>query len=69
MNRGRVYLDDTPKAPFELFQAGVNDNSANFNSSIKSILHFGCTNTIFAGYMFTMLSHKNVRLDYSGIHF
>lgn len=38
MNRGRVYLDDTPKAPFELFQSGVNDNSANFNSSIKSII-------------------------------
>ena len=35
MNRGRVYLDNTPKAPFELFQGGVNDNSVNFNSSIK----------------------------------
>ena len=38
MNRGRVYLDNTPKAPFELFQGGVNDNSVNFNGSIKSIL-------------------------------
>ena len=37
MNRGRVYLDNTPKAPFELFQGGINDNVTNFNESIKSI--------------------------------
>lgn len=38
MNRGRVYLDDTPKAPFELFQSGANDKHVGFDNSIKSIL-------------------------------
>jgi hypothetical protein len=47
MNRGRVYLDNTPKVPFELFQASVNDNSVNFNGSIKSILSDSKLSDIF----------------------
>lgn len=38
MNKsGRVYLDNTPKAAFELFQSGHNENQVNFGNSIRSI--------------------------------
>lgn len=34
---GRVYLDNIPKTPFELFQAGHNEHQINFNDSLRSI--------------------------------